>query len=79
MVEVGDRVWAAVPLLSLLGLDEFPTYFFLMLWPIMIGGVMLRLFGEREQRRERSARASTPSSPSASAWRATCTTCSATR
>ena len=41
--------WAAVPLLSLLGIDGFPTYFFLMLWPIMVGGVMLRIFGEREQ------------------------------
>ncbi len=41
--------WAAVPLLSLLGIDDFPTYLFLMLWPIMLGGVMLRLFGEREQ------------------------------
>jgi two-component system sensor histidine kinase DesK len=42
-------LWAAFPLLSLLGIDEFPTYFFLMLWPIMIGGVMLRIFGEREE------------------------------
>ena len=41
--------WAVVPLLSLLGIEEFPTYFFLMLWPIMLGGVMLRIFGEREQ------------------------------
>jgi two-component system sensor histidine kinase DesK len=40
--------WAAVPLLSLLDIDEFPTFFFLMLWPIMIGGAMLRIFGERE-------------------------------
>lgn len=40
--------WAAVPLLSLLDIDGFPTYFFLMLWPIMVGGVMLRIFGERE-------------------------------
>jgi two-component system sensor histidine kinase DesK len=42
-------LWAAFPLLSLLRIDDFPTFFFLMLWPIMIGGVMLRLFGEREQ------------------------------
>jgi two-component system sensor histidine kinase DesK len=42
-------LWAAFPVLSLLGIDEFPTFFFLMLWPIMIGGVMLRIFGEREQ------------------------------
>lgn len=41
--------WAAVPLLSLLDIDGFPTYFFLMMWPVMIGGVMLRIFGEREQ------------------------------
>lgn len=41
--------WAAVPLLSLLGIDDFPPYLFLMLWPIMLGGVMLRIFGEREQ------------------------------
>jgi two-component system sensor histidine kinase DesK len=41
--------WAAFPLLSLLDIDNFPTFFFLMLWPIMIGGVMLRIFGEREQ------------------------------
>ena len=41
-------VWTAFPLLSLLDIDGFPTFFFLMLWPIMIGGVMLRLFGERE-------------------------------
>lgn len=42
-------VWAAVPVLSLLDIDGFPTYFFLMLWPVILGGVMLRLFGEREQ------------------------------
>ena len=41
--------WAAFPLLSLLDIDNFPTFFFLMLWPIMIGGVMLRIFGEREE------------------------------
>ncbi len=41
-------VWVAFPLLSLLDIDGFPTFFFLMLWPIMIGGVLLRLFGERE-------------------------------
>lgn len=40
--------WVALPLLSLLDIDGFPPYFFLMLWPIMIGGVMLRIFGERE-------------------------------
>ncbi|GAB3017163.1 two-component sensor histidine kinase [Nocardioides flavus (ex Wang et al. 2016)] len=42
-------LWAAFPLLSLLDIDGFPTFFFLMLWPVMIGGVMLRIFGEREQ------------------------------
>lgn len=42
-------VWAAVPVLSLLDIDGFPTFFFLMLWPVMLGGVMLRIFGEREQ------------------------------
>ena len=40
--------WVVVPLLSLLGLDGFPPYLFLMLWPIMLGGVILRIFGERE-------------------------------
>ncbi|WP_179619230.1 sensor histidine kinase [Nocardioides cavernae] len=42
-------LWAAVPTLSLLDIDGYPTYFFLMLWPVVLGGVMLRLFGEREQ------------------------------
>ena len=41
--------WAVVPLLSLLDIDGFPTYLFLMLWPIMLGGVMLRIFGDRER------------------------------
>lgn len=41
--------WVVTPLLSLLGIDGFPRYFFLMLWPIMLGGVMLRIFGEREE------------------------------
>jgi two-component system, NarL family, sensor histidine kinase DesK len=41
--------WVVVPLLSLLGIDGFPRYFFLMMWPVMLGGVMLRLFGERER------------------------------
>lgn len=41
-------LWAVFPLLSLLNIDGFPIFFFLMLWPIMIGGVMLRIFGERE-------------------------------
>jgi len=42
-------LWAAFPLLSLLQIDDFPPFFFLMLWPIMIGAVMLRIFGEREE------------------------------
>ncbi len=41
--------WVVTPLLSLLNIDGFPPYFFLMLWPIMLGGVMLRIFGEREE------------------------------
>ncbi|CAB4948224.1 unannotated protein [freshwater metagenome] len=41
--------WAVLPLLSLLGIEGFPSYIFLMLWPIMLGGVMLRIFGEREE------------------------------
>jgi len=41
--------WVVLPLLSLLGIDGFPSYIFLMLWPIMLGGVMLRIFGEREE------------------------------
>ncbi|MCW2738192.1 sensor histidine kinase [Nocardioides sp.] len=41
--------WVALPLLSLLGVDGFPPYLFLMFWPVMLGGVILRVFGEREQ------------------------------
>ncbi len=41
--------WVVLPLLSLLRIDGFPPYLFLMLWPIMLGGVMLRIFGEREE------------------------------
>ena len=41
--------WVVLPLLSLLGVDGFPPYLFLMFWPIMLGGVILRIFGEREQ------------------------------
>ncbi|WP_210649551.1 sensor histidine kinase [Nocardioides sp. SYSU D00065] len=41
--------WVLVPLLSLLGLDGFPRYFFLTLWPIMLGAVLLRIFSERER------------------------------
>jgi two-component system sensor histidine kinase DesK len=42
-------LWATFLLLSLLAIDGFPTFFFLMLWPIMVGAVMLRIFGEREE------------------------------
>jgi two-component system sensor histidine kinase DesK len=41
-------LWATFPVLSLLDIDGFPVFFFLLLWPVMLGGVMLRLFGERE-------------------------------
>ena len=41
--------WAATPLLALLSIDGFPPYFFLMAWPVMIGGAMIRIFGERER------------------------------
>ena len=41
--------WVATPLLSLLRVDGFPPYFFLMVWPVMLGGVMIRIFGERER------------------------------
>ncbi|MDR7253348.1 two-component system sensor histidine kinase DesK [Nocardioides sp. BE266] len=41
--------WVVVPLISLFGVDGFPPYLFLMFWPIMLGGVILRIFGEREQ------------------------------
>ncbi len=42
-------VWVLVPLLSPLADDGFPVYFFLMVWPIMLGGVLIRVFGEKEQ------------------------------
>jgi two-component system sensor histidine kinase DesK len=42
-------VWAVVPLLSLLADDEFPFWFFLMVWPIMLGGVLIRVFGDKAQ------------------------------
>jgi two-component system sensor histidine kinase DesK len=41
--------WVALPTLSLLGIDGFPPYFFLMVWPVMLGGVIMRVFGERER------------------------------
>ena len=48
--------WAVLPLLSLLSVDGFPPYFFLMIWPIMLGAVMLRIFGEREEVAHRAQR-----------------------
>ncbi len=46
--------WATVvmvllPLLSLAGPDWFPAWFFLMVWPIMLGGVLIRVFGDKAQ------------------------------
>ena len=41
--------WVVTPLLSLLDIDGFPPYFFLTVWPVMLGGVLLRVFGERER------------------------------
>lgn len=46
--------WALVPLLSLLGRDGFPASFFLMVWPVMLGGVLLRVFNEREWQADRA-------------------------
>ena len=42
-------IWVVTPLLSLLGIGGFPASFFLMLLPITLGGVLLRIFGERER------------------------------
>lgn len=43
---------AVLPLLSLVAGDGFPAFFFLMVWPIIIGMVLLRLFTEGEVRAE---------------------------
>lgn len=40
-------VSALLPLLSLAGPDWFPTWFFLTVWPIMLGGVLIRVFGDK--------------------------------
>jgi two-component system sensor histidine kinase DesK len=40
-------LWVIVPLLSLLGNDAFPAWFFLMVWPITLGGVLIRVFGDK--------------------------------
>ncbi len=45
---------ALLPLLSLVAGDGFPAFFFLMVWPIIIGMVLLRLFTEGEQRADES-------------------------
>ena len=38
-----------LPLLSLLGGAGFPIFFFLLVWPIIVAGVMIRLFTARER------------------------------
>ena len=43
-------VVAVLPLLSLVAGDGFPAFFFLMVWPIIIGMVLLRVFTEGERR-----------------------------
>lgn len=45
---------ALLPLVSLVVQDDFPPYFFLMVWPIIIGMVLLRLFSEGERRADAS-------------------------
>ena len=40
-------VSALLPLLSLAGPDWFPAWFFLTVWPIMLGGVLIRVFGDK--------------------------------
>ena len=45
---------ALLPLISLVAGDGFPAFFFLMVWPIIIGMVLLRLFSEGEQRADDS-------------------------
>ncbi len=45
---------ALLPLLSLVAGDGFPVFFFLMVWPIIIGMVLLRLFTEGEHRADES-------------------------
>lgn len=41
---------ALLPLVSIFAGDGFPAFFFLMVWPIIIGMVLLRIFTEGEQR-----------------------------
>ncbi len=47
-------VVAAVPLLAVLSDGDFPAYFFLMVWPILIGMSVLRIFTDSEQRAVRA-------------------------
>lgn len=42
-------VMVLLPLLSLAGPEWFPAWFFLMVWPIMLGGVLIRVFGDKAQ------------------------------
>lgn len=46
--------WLLVPTVSLLDLEGFPPFFFLMVWPVMIGGAILRVFNEREVEADRA-------------------------
>ena len=47
-------VWLVVPTVSLLGLEGFPPFFFLMVWPVMVGGAILRVFNDREVEADRA-------------------------
>ena len=47
-------VVALVPVLSVLSDSGFPAFFFLMVWPIIIGMVLVRVFTEGEQRAHES-------------------------
>jgi two-component system sensor histidine kinase DesK len=47
-------VVALVPVLSVLSDSGFPAFFFLMVWPIIIGMVLVRVFSEGEQRAHES-------------------------
>lgn len=49
-----SAVWLLVPTVSLLDVDGFPPFFFLMVWPVMIGGAILRVFNEREVEADRA-------------------------
>jgi two-component system sensor histidine kinase DesK len=47
-------VVAALPLLAVLSDGDFPAYFFLMVWPILIGMSVLRVFTDRDQQAARA-------------------------